>query len=320
MSGEARQAHGRQDQELNQFGVLHTLSVFVLYVGMVFLLGAVLAYPLFALLQAAGVTDIPVQKVTSRVCKFSAVVGLWPLLKMYGINTRSSWGFDCTLRKGLRQCLAGFAVGVLSMLFVAVLLFALDLRMFSSPAPTSSEVAKMLLSAVVSGLFVALIEELWFRGALYGLLAHRGGVALAIALTSLLYGLVHFMRPDLSVPDDQATWASGFHVVANFFNQYGSARIVGPLFALTTAGVLLALVRQRTGSIAVCVGLHAGWVVVIKSVNKTSYLNPESSWTVLASGYDGVTSYLAFVFLSGLCIAYYLVGVANTRRTTAPGR
>lgn len=300
--------------------MLHTLSVFVLYVGLVFFLGAVLAYPLFALLQTVGVTDVPVQKVTSRVCKLSAVLGLWPLLKIYGVNTRASWGYACTLRAGVRQCLAGFAVGVLSMLVVAVLLFALDLRMFSSPTPSSSDIAKILLSAAVSGLLVALIEETWFRGALYGFLAHRGGVVLAIALTSLFYGLVHFVRPDLSVPDDQASWASGFHVVANFFNQYGSARIIGPLFALTAAGVLLAMVRQRTGSIAVCVGLHAGWVVVIKSVNKTSYLNPESSWTVLATGYDGMTSYLAFVFLSGLCIAYYLIGVANARRMSAPGR
>lgn len=307
-------------QEMARFGTLHTLRLLALYVGLVFFLGAVFAYPLFALLQAVGVTDVPVQKVTSRVCKLSAVFGLWPLLKIYGINTRASWGFDFTLKRGARQCLNGFFLGVLSMLVVAVLLFALDLRIFSSPTPDSNEIAEILLSAALSGLLVALVEETWFRGALFSLLAHRGGVVLAIALTALLYALVHFVRPDLSVPDDQASWASGFHVVANFFNQYGAPRIIGPLFALTAAGVLLAMVRQRTGSIAVCVGLHTGWVVVIKSVTKTSYLNVESSWAVLASGYDGVTSYLAFVFLSGLCIAYYLIGVANARRTTAIGR
>lgn len=324
MSPQLKQSPDRRIHDLayepERFGTLHTLRLLVLYVGAVFFLGAVLAYPLFVILQAVGITDIPVQKVTSRMCKLSAVLGLWPLLKIYGINTRASWGYACTARQGARQFVRGFGLGVLIMLGLAVLLFALGLRIPSSPTPGWSDIIELLVSAALSGLFVALVEETWFRGALYSLLAHRGGVSLGIVLTSLLYGLTHFVRPDLSVPDDQASWVSGFHVLANFFNQFGTSRIIGPLFALTAAGVLLAMVRHRTGSIAACIGLHAGWVVVIKSVSKTSYLNVESPWSVLASGYDGVTSYLAFVFLSALCIAYYFMGVAKARRTTALSR
>ena len=303
-----------------RYGALHTLGLLVLYVGLVFFLGAVLAYPLFALLQAVGVTDIPVQKVTSRVCKLSAVLGLWPLLKVYGVNTRASWGFDFRAKQGARLCLQGFVFGVLSMLVVAVLLFAMGLRVPSAPPPDLGDIAYIALSATLTGLLVALLEEVWFRGALYSLLAQRGGTLLAIALTALLYSLTHFVRPDLSVPDDHASWASGFHVVANFFNQYGSSRIIGPLLALGAAGVLLGMLRTRTGSIAACVGVHAGWVLVIQFVNKTSYLDAESSWVALASGYDGVTGYLAFVFLGGLCIAYHFIGVQKVRDTHDPSR
>jgi uncharacterized protein len=63
--------------------------------------------------------------------------------------------------------------------------------------------------------------------------------------------------------------------------------------------VLLGLVRERTGRVAECIGLHAGWVFVIGLTRRLTEAVPDAGHTWLAGRYDGVIGVLAgAVFLA----------------------
>mgnify|MGYP003693691249 CR=1 FL=1 len=52
------------------------------------------------------------------------------------------------------------------------------------------------------------------------------------------------------------------------------ALIVDSFLCLTAVGVLLGIVRALTGNIAACIGLHAGWVMVICVLRQITIPNP----------------------------------------------
>ena len=99
--------------------------------------------------------------------------------------------------------------------------------------------------------------------------------------------------------------------MSNCFGRFSSPVIIDSLLALFAAGVFLSLVRLRTGNIAQCIGIHAGWVLVIKVTKSISTVNYESGWGFLVGTYDGVIGFMGFAWLCLLSISYYWLG---TRR------
>jgi len=57
-------------------------------------------------------------------------------------------------------------------------------------------------------------------------------------------------------------------------------------------GVLLGLLRARSGNIAACIGLHAGWVTLIQFVHRFSATEPSSPLAWLVGSYDGFIGWL----------------------------
>ena len=90
----------------------------------------------------------------------------------------------------------------------------------------------LLLVAIFSVLVAPAIEELVFRGFLYGAIEHRHGVTAAVIATSLLFSLLHF-------------------------TQYGGHW--GLLLLLFYVGVVHGVVRARSGSTKATTLLHAGY-------------------------------------------------------------
>ena len=90
--------------------------------------------------------------------------------------------------------------------------------------------------------------------------------------------------------------------LANFAEPLG---ILDAFLCLTGVGILLGMVRERTGNIAACIGLHAGWVAVIFMVRETSMRNPSGPATWLLSDYDGFIGWmvLAWIVVLGFVLA-----------------
>ena len=107
----------------------------------------------------------------------------------------------------------------------------------------------------------ALPEELIFRGAVLGLLTQRHSPALAISLSSVLFGLWH-IAPTLDRLESNA--ATNGKPVA-----HKAARVAMAVAATSAAGVALAWLQRRSGSIV------APWMAHC-AVNGTGYL---CAWT-----------------------------------------
>ncbi len=294
---------------------MRTAVALLIYVAGAFVLGALLAFPLHTLLALTGAESVPFHKLAMRIVKVLALLGLWPLLSVLGLNTRVHWGFGLARARFFKEMLKGLGIGIAMLAVLVAVLLALGIRVLETgPGPMSTALVSLLVKALAAGIAVALIEECWFRGALFSAVARHGAVLPAIASTALLYALVHFIRADVPVDAGALDWSSGFVAVGNSFGRFSSPAILDSLAALFAAGVFLALVRHATGSIAQCIGIHAGWVIVIKVTRGLSHVDRDASWQALAGHYDGVIGYLGLAWLAALSTAYYLVLVRPRRR------
>ena len=244
-----------------------------------------------------------------RLLKLYALLGLWPLLRFLGINNREGWGYGTgkTGRRFLMGFAIGFAVGVASLAVAVLPLLGLDIRVAKPGIDLSTETVSMLvLKSIFTGVMVGLIEETWFRGALHSAIQRMASVGVAVVVVSLLYAAVHFVNADITIPPDEVGWSSGAVVISNCLHRFRDQVVIDSLFALFAAGLLLALVRVHTGRIAECIGIHAGWVAVIKFVRTLTYPNGEASFSFVVGQYDGVIGVLVGVWFALLCAIYYV--------------
>jgi membrane protease YdiL (CAAX protease family) len=148
------------------------------------------------------------------------------------------------------------------------------------------------LSGIVTGLTVALIEETFLRGAMQTAITRESGARLAIVLTSLVYAATHFIgRYRVAAADVNA--GSGIDMLTHSLGVFGQPlQILDAFLSLTAVGILLGMVRARTGNIAAPIGLHAGWVAVIYVVRETSERRPEGPGAWLLSDYDGFIGWM----------------------------
>jgi hypothetical protein len=68
-------------------------------------------------------------------------------------------------------------------------------------------------------------------------------------------------------------------------------------------GTLLALAREFTGHIGVCIGLHAGFVAVIVVLRKASIAVADQPASFLVSHFDGVVGWLVAAFAAVAIVA-----------------
>lgn len=87
---------------------------------------------------------------------------------------------------------------------------------------------------------VAVAEEVLFRGVILRLIQQRGGTWLALAVSAVLFGLVHLLNP--------------------------GATLWGALAIAVEAGVMLGAAYVATGSLWLAIGLHFGWNVTTVAV------------------------------------------------------
>ena len=291
---------------------------FLIYILAIFVLTAVTSYPVFLGLEALGLRDMPFDEMVMRLLKLYGLLGLWPLLTSFGINTRAGWGYGPgrSHRGFFKGLLLGAGIGVASMALVVLVLLVFDVRVARPGVALSPLVLTViLLQSAFAGLMVGFIEETWFRGALQTSIARAGNSAFAIVFISIVYGAMHFVSADISIPADEVRWLSGTAVLFTSLHGFRDPAFYDSLFALVAGGLLLGLIRYRTGRIAECIGVHAGWVMVVKILRQTTYPNSEASWSFMIGSYDGVIGILAGLWFSSLAIAYY---VRYGRRMSAP--
>ena len=125
----------------------------------------------------------------------------------------------------------------------------------------AADLGPRLLEATLAALIVAVLEEVMFRGALFGLLRKAMPWPVALALSSAIYSLAHFIG---KAPTTQPVqWYSGLALLRETCRQ--PPPLVPAFFTLLVAGAILALAYQRTGALYFSMGLHAGRIFWLKS-------------------------------------------------------
>ena len=195
-------------------------------------------------------------------------------------------------------------MGTLILIFVVVLLLVLDIRIIDVKAfATAGLIALILTKALAIGLLVACLEEPLFRGLLLGGLLARSAKVFALTTSAFFYALLHFLRSNLDIENHQITLFSGFEVIINSLSQLFNLEILDSFLALFLSGIFLGLVRiQPNYGLGYCIGLHAGWVFVIKTTKALTNGDRHSSYSFLVGGYDGIIGFLAAGWLAFLII------------------
>ncbi len=284
-------------------------AMFIAYLAIALIIGALLAYPAYLALRP--VIDEPMYRYVTRGAMVVALIGLTSFLRHLNLNNRQALGYALPPRQFITTMLVGLLAGIIIMLPLVLTLIALDIRpvapgwIFAWP-----DFMLAAFEGLIIGLVVALIEETFFRGAMFTAVHRHSGLWPACVLTSLLYAVLHFLKTRYEVPADQLEWYSGLVVLAHLFEQYANPNnIVDSFLALFSVGMFLALVRAKTGNIAACIGLHAGWVLAIKLTKDWTDADYDADLAFLVGHYDGVIGYLALILIAMLAIIYYALAV-----------
>jgi uncharacterized protein len=241
-------------------------SLFIYFV-LVFLGGALLApwlYWLAHVLAAHGLffeklSSNPFHRFVDRALLGAALLGLWPLLR----SCRMLHWRDLGLKIGSRstaEVAFGFLLGFGSLACVALLAILLGGRSFNA-THSSAQIMGHVFSAALAAIIVAILEELLFRGALFGILRKVLSWPVALVLSSAVYALAHFIqKADAPGP---VNWLSGLALLPKMFQ--GGPPFLPMALTLFVAGAILALAYQQTGTLFFSMGLHAGWIFWLKT-------------------------------------------------------
>ena len=235
--------------------------------------GALLAPPLYwagmALARAEWVPQLaafPFARYFNRAVLVVALAGLWPFLRWLGVRRLTDLGLRPNPRRW-RDLGTGVAVAVVGLGSAAALL------LLTGAATLDAEVSLgRVAGALLTGAVVALIEETFFRGALFGALRRELAWPVALGFLSLLFGVVHFIKPDRAARQiTDVGWLSGFEVLPHAFTRFAEPRLVAlGLVTLVIFGWILGWVVVRTESLAMSIGLHGGWVFALRAFRVTT--------------------------------------------------
>ncbi|WP_242579765.1 CPBP family intramembrane glutamic endopeptidase [Streptomyces sp. MST-110588] len=158
-----------------------------------------------------------------------------------------------SLKRGARWAVV--LVGLVGVGYAAAALLPVTRGLFADErygGLTGGQVALRVLVTVPVG--TVLLEEVAFRGVLYGLVRRVRGVVWATAVSSVLFGVWHVL-PSLGLATDKPALTPVFGRSA----LGATVAVVAAVLFTGAAGVLFCELRRRSGSLLAPMGLH--WAV-----------------------------------------------------------
>lgn len=246
----------------------------------------------------------------NRAALIAAAIGLVPLLRALRVEWKEVLG-DVPFSTGWKQTSSIFVLAAVLLVPLALIaLWVEAVRMKPNPAWAA------LTKPVLTGLTVAVMEEILFRGAILVILCRTLGTRAGLWWTTGIFALLHFLKPPLeqTLPPEAVTWTSGFWVITQLFRGFGDWNaFAGEFLFLAVVGWVLCRARLVSGGLWVSIGLHAGWVAGMKYLNqiimRTGFLdrgdfNPwfvKNTCRAIVSPFVGILPLIG-VLLTGLTV------------------
>lgn len=201
-----------------------------------------------AILACVNVIDVTVPH-ASLVAGPVGSAGLLALARLAGLGWPDLGLRRGTWRRGATWAAAGIAA--VAAVFAAGAALPLTREAFRDSRYHLSWPHALLAAFVLIPVGTVLLEEVAFRGVLWGLLREARGTAAATIGSSVLFGLWHVL-PSLSLAADNA--AIGGTVGRGQSGQVIS--VLGTVAFTGLTGVLFCELRRRSGSLLASAGLH----------------------------------------------------------------
>lgn len=249
---------------------------------------------------------LPLQKIISKFTQLLLILSIFPTMKLLNID-KAELGFAAR-PVFFKQVLQGLVLGLLTLLPIFFMLFALNINVFDdSHLWTVSSLLAKLSIALFTALLVSLIEEPLFRGILITGLSRKLPVALAVIVSAIYYAALHFLDNNTVVLAQDVHFLTGFTLlggaVANVFNPV----FYSSLLSLVMVGIVLGVVRtQLNTSLGICIGCHACWVWQIKMSKDLFTTNIFSDYIYLVGYYDGIIGPLVTGWLLLVVLSYFV--------------
>ena len=277
---------------------MRPLRALVIYLVVVFIGGALLAPWLYRLAQTVAhsfpnVANAPFHRFVGRSLLILALAGLWPLLRALGATSWRETGL-VQLHGQWKKLSGGLLLGFVSLAVVAGTAIGGGDRVFIQGL-TAHKIVGTISNAIATAAIVATLEEILFRGGIFGGLRRMFYWPFALIASSLVYALVHFLQRTEWA--GAVAWNSGLILLPRMLGGFADFHALVPgFFNLTLAGILLGLAYQRTGNLCFSIGLHAGWIFWLKTYGAFTTSAPRAATWFWGTG-KLIDGWLALIVL-----------------------
>jgi hypothetical protein len=287
---------------------MRPLRALIIYIAVVFIGGALLAPWLYRLAQMGAhifpkIAAAPFHRYVDRSLLLMALVGLWPLLRALGATSTRELGLVLPYGQ-FKKLFGGLALGFFSLAVVAGIAIGFGGRAFGQNF-TAHKIVGTISGAIAAAAIVATIEEILFRGGIFGGLRRVLYWRIALGMSSVIYALVHFLQhAELT---GAVAWNSGLVLLPQMLGGFADFHALVPgFFSLTLAGILLCLAYHRTGNLYFSIGLHAGWIFWLKTYGAFTMNTPNTAIWFWGTG-KLIDGWLAFVILALTLLVFKFV-------------
>jgi len=215
------------------------------------------------ILVVVNIVDVRVQHAALVVGPVCAAV-LLGLARLAGLSWQELGLGPGTWRRGMKW--AGVIIGIAAVVLAAGAALPLTRDAFRDSRYHLDLGHALLTAFVLIPIGTVLLEEVAFRGVLWGLLRRIGGTAVATGVSSALFGLWHIL-PSLGLATDN-------EAIGSAVGQGRSAQVIavlGTVLFTAASGVVFCELRRRSGSLLAPAALH--W-----AVNGLSVLASAAVW------------------------------------------
>jgi|GEM_PF-154814 len=212
------------------------------------------------------ISEQPFRRIFDRVILVTLLLCVLPFWRWIGLRFELKPLFR--KKRAVSRFLTWFILGAVC---ISILMYAQVYAGMRIPRDKSLKI----LSALLSALTVALLEETIFRGLILQSFLQKISKYKSIFIVSAIFALVHlfslghFLKSIKELAPDGTNPFDGFKLVAMFLLPLKEPVNVLPgLIGLFIAGWLLAELTVRTKTLWAAIGLHAGWVFTIKLLGR----------------------------------------------------
>ncbi|MBI2992853.1 MAG: CPBP family intramembrane metalloprotease [Gammaproteobacteria bacterium] len=295
---------------------MRALILFVTVIAGAVLAGAMLAYPSW--LAASIFTEARFEKVITRSSAISALIASLIYLRATGGWSLDGIGLATRSRAWRGPLLTGMATGATLIFGMEVLLLSLGVHEPEAGSDFGfAALAAQAGLALMAGILIGFIEEILFRGALYGAAERAMGATAATLLTSAVYAAAHYLKYPAPPPGEAIGWLTWIKLYPTALNWFYYRSVYDAMAALFLLGVLLCVLRRHFGHIYTGMGLHAGIATALLMVKYATDHVRGAPWSFLVSRYDNYQGWLAAAVLLTAIVALTVIdrhrGAATTQ-------